>query len=178
MAQREGITADAGSIRHLYADWTQYRSRLTDGVRDLTDDQLAIRAGPDHDPIWALAAHCAVTRVYWLCGVLGEPGAETTPFPVPNGEGWEDHLDHPRTAAELVVALDSTDAIVERCLDTWTVDMLDVEFDRSGRDGVPQRHTRRSVVLRMLSHDAYHAGEISQLLGLNGLPAIDLWTKR
>jgi len=49
-------------IRRFYADWTQYRSRLVDGVRDLTADQLAIRAGPEHAPIWALAAHCAGVR--------------------------------------------------------------------------------------------------------------------
>ena len=36
-----------GSIRRFYADSTQYRSRLVDGVRDLTPAQLAIAAGPD-----------------------------------------------------------------------------------------------------------------------------------
>jgi hypothetical protein len=165
------------SIRRFYADWTQYRSRLIDGVRGLSAEQLAIRAGPNHAPIWALAAHCAGTRTYWLCGVLGEPGAETTPFPDPYGDGWEDDLDHPRSGAELAVALESTGAVVERCLDTWTVDMLEVEFERVLGD-VRQRHTRRSVLLRLLSHDAFHSGEISQLLGTHRLPAIDLWARR
>jgi hypothetical protein len=27
----------------------------------------------------------------------------------------------------------------------------------------------------ILSHDTFHAGEISQLLGAHSLPAIDLW---
>jgi hypothetical protein len=148
------MAAEPGSIRHLYADWTQYRSRLVEGVRHLTDEQLAIRAGPEHAPIWALAAHVAGVRVYWLCGVLGEPGAETTPFPDPWAEsGWEDDLEHPRSAGELVYALESTGTIVERVLDTWTL-------------------------LRLLSHDAFHSGEISQLLGVHGLPAIDLWSRR
>jgi hypothetical protein len=39
-------------------------------------------------------------------------------------------------------------------------------------------HTRRSILLRLLSHDAFHSGEISQLLGANGLPPIDLWARR
>lgn len=168
----------AEPIRRFYADGTQYRSRLVEGVRNLTADQLAISAGPDHGPIWALAAHCAGTRVYWLCGVLGEPGAETTPFADPFAElGWEDDLEHPRSATELVGALETTGAIVERCLDTWTTDMLEVEFERRYRD-VRQVHTRRSVLLRLLSHDAFHSGEISQLLGSHGLPAIDLWARR
>jgi uncharacterized damage-inducible protein DinB len=166
------------SIRHLYADSTQYRARLVDGVRALTDEQLAISAGPGHGAIWALAAHCAGARIYWLCGVLGEPGAETTPFADPFSElGWEDDPDHPRSAPELVWALESTGAIIERCLDTWTPDMLEVEFERRYGEHV-QLHTRRSVLLRLLSHDAFHSGEISQLLGAHGLPAIDLWARR
>ncbi len=168
----------AASIRPLYADWTRYRDRLTGGVRNLTDEQLGISAGPGHAPIWALAAHCAGVRVYWLCGVLGEPGADKTPFPDPWAEfGWEDDLDHPRSADELVRALDSTDAIIERVLDTWTPVDLDIPFNRR-HGGTVQVHTRGSVLLRLLSHDAFHAGEISQLLGLHGLPAIDLWARR
>ena len=168
----------AEPIRRFYADWTQYRSRLVDGVRDLTTEQLAISAGPDHGPIWALAAHAAGARSYWLCGILGEPGAGTTPFPNPLNElGWEDDPDHPRSAPELVEALETTGAIIERCLDTWTTDMLEMEFERRRGDTV-QIHTRRSILMRLLSHDAFHSGEISQLLGANGLPAIDLWVRR
>lgn len=167
-----------GSIRHLYADWTQYRSRLVDAVRNLTAAQLAISAGPGNFPIWGLAAHTAGTRTYWLCGVLGEPGAESTPFPNPLAElGWEDDADHPRSAEELVGALETTGAIIEHCLDTWTVDMLEVEVERLYA-GVRQVHTRRSILLRMLSHDAFHSGEISQLLGANGLAGIDLWARQ
>jgi hypothetical protein len=31
------------------------------------------------------------------------------------------------------------------------------------------------MMLRLLSHDAYHAGEVSQTLGMAGLRQIDLW---
>ena len=75
------------------------------------------------------------------------------------------------------VSVETPGAIIERCLDTWTPDMLEVEFERRYGDSV-QLHTRRSILLRLLSHDAYHSGEISQLLGLHDLPAIDLWARR
>jgi hypothetical protein len=35
--------------------------------------------------------------------------------------------------------------------------------------------SRQSILLRLLSHDAYHAGELSQTLGIVGLPQIDPW---
>ena len=58
-------------VRQFYTDWTQSRSRLVDAVRGLTAGQLAISAGPDHAPIWALAAHCAGARIWGRvrCGV-------------------------------------------------------------------------------------------------------------
>jgi uncharacterized damage-inducible protein DinB len=162
----------------VYPDWPQYAARLRDAVKDLTADQLAFRVGPEHAPIWALAAHVAGSRAYWLCGVFEQPGAATTPFPEPaSGIGWEDDEGHPRSGEELWWALDSTWAVVADCLARWSVDDLDATASRL-RDGIPQVHRRGSVLNRLFSHDAFHAGEISQLLGRHGLPAIDLWARR
>ena len=164
------------SIRHIYDKWPQYNRRLTEVVRAMTDEQLAIRSSPERDPIWATVGHTAAVRTYWLCGFAGEPGAEATPWPDSSGDGWEDHLDHPRTAAELVWALDSTWAVVDDCLDRWTPDLLDetVERDVGGQVAI---HTRSSILQRLLTHDAYHCGELSQTLGIHGLPQIDLWRR-
>ena len=63
------------TIRLFYDRWPQYERRLVDSIRDLTSEQLALRAAPEHWPVWAIASHVAGTRVYWLCDVLGEPGA-------------------------------------------------------------------------------------------------------
>ena len=38
-----------------------------------------------------------------------------------------------------------------------------------------QVHTRSSILQRLLTHDAYHCGELSQTLGIHALPQIDLW---
>ena len=163
------------SAAGFYQWWRQYNSRLVEAIRPLSDEQLKLRASPGNDPIWALAAHTAGGRVYWLCGVLKESGAETTPFTDPlSGVGWEDDPDTPRGAAELVFALESSWRIVERCLDRWTTSMLGEEFTRE-IGGKTQRHSRQAVLMRMVTHDAFHSGEISQLLGAHGLPAIDLW---
>ena len=163
------------SIRPFYDRWPQYNRRLTEVVGAMSDEQLAIRPSPDRLPIWATVGHTAGVRLYWLCGVLGEPGAETTPFPdAITGEGWEDNLGHPRSAAELVQALDTTWAIVNGCLDRWTPAMLDEPVERYYGDQ-RQIHTRASILQRLLTHEAYHCGELSQTLGIEGLPQIDLW---
>ncbi len=163
------------TIRAFYDHWPQYNQRLTEVVGAMTDEQLAIRPSPEGLPIWATVGHLACGRAYWLCGVLKEPGAEATPWPDALAwDGWEDHLDQPRTATELVWALDSTWAVVDRVLDTWEPSMLPEEVERPVGDS-RQLHSRSSILQRLLTHDAYHCGELSQTLGIAGLPQIDLW---
>jgi uncharacterized damage-inducible protein DinB len=163
------------SIRLFYDRWPQYNRRLTEIVGAMSDEQLAIRPAPDRLPIWATIGHTAGARTYWLCGILGEPGAEATPYPDPMSPvGWEDDLDHPRSAAELVIALHTTWAIIDRLLDHWTPEMLGEEFERFHGEQ-RQVHSRASILQRLLTHEAYHCGELSQTLGIAGLPQIDLW---
>jgi uncharacterized damage-inducible protein DinB len=161
------------SIRLFYGMWPQYDRRLREVISAMTDEDLAIRPSPERWPIWATVGHIAGTRVYWLCTVLGEGGAEKTPFGQ-SDDGWEDDLDHPRGAAELVTALDTTWAIIDHCLDNWTPAMLEERVERVYGEQ-RQVHTRASITQRLFSHEAYHVGELSQTLGIAGLPQIDLW---
>lgn len=140
----------------------------------MSAEQLDARPAPEAWPVWAIVGHTAGVRVYWLCDVLGEPGAAETPFGNGDGLGWEDDLDTPRDAGELVGALDTTWAIVERCLDDWDPGKMEETIVRELGD-VRQLHTRGSILQRLFSHDAYHCGELSQTLGIHGLPQIDLW---
>jgi uncharacterized damage-inducible protein DinB len=165
---------NTATIRPFYDMWPQYNRRLREVIAGMSAEQLAIRPSPDRWPIWATVGHTAGMRVYWVCDVVGEAGAETTPFTNAANSGWEDDLDHPRDADELVHALDSTWRLIEGCLDRWTPDMLGDEFHR-GYDGRHQVHTRGSILQRLFSHDAYHCGELSQTLGIARLPQIDLW---
>jgi uncharacterized damage-inducible protein DinB len=162
------------TIRRFYDRWPQYHERMLDVVTTLTDEQLALRAAPDQWPIWAILSHLSGTRLYWLCNVLGEPGAEGTPWPDLPEDGWEDDLDHPRSAQEVAFALESTYAVIDRVLDEWSPEMLDERFDRTIWD-THQRHSRASILQRLLTHDAYHVGEVSQLLGANGIEPIYIW---
>jgi len=163
------------TLGFFYDGWRTCNTRLVDGLRDLSPDQLQLAPSPSAWPIWALAAHTAGARVYWLCGVLKEPGAETTPFPDPqSGVGWEDDPATPRRAVELVTALETSWRIAERCLQAWQPSMLADEFTRVIA-GKTQIHPRQSVLMRLITHDAFHSGEVSAVLGAHGLPEIDLW---
>ena len=144
-------------------------------VAGLTDEQLATTPSPERWPTWASVGHLACQRVSWLCGFLGEPGAETTPFPnaLYSCPGDED-LEHVLSPAQLAEAIDSTFRIVDGCLDRWTLDVLDEEVRRTF--GVKEMvYTRGSVLQRVFAHDVYHCAELNEMLTTLGLPLVDFW---
>lgn len=168
------------TLQAVYGDWRLYNDLVVEALGAMSSEELALRAPSDDPtsstawPIWAIAGHTAGTRVFWLCTVMGVPGAEATPFENAAEAGWEDDLDRPRSADELVTAWTTTWSIVERALDTWTPGMLDATVVR-GQGDRAQRFTRRSLLLRCITHEAYHAGEIALIQSIHGRPPIDLW---
>ena len=163
----------SSGVAPFYDGWRLFNDDLVATLGPLSADQLALPVGAPTWPIWASASHLAGARVFWLCHVFKEPGAETTPFSDP-GSGWEDDLAHPRTGDELVGALASSWTIVEHCLATWTPETMGQEARRT-RGTEVRIHTRQSVLMRLITHDAFHCGEISLTLGSHGLPAIEPW---
>ncbi|HET6790770.1 MAG TPA: DinB family protein [Actinomycetota bacterium] len=162
-------------IRPAYQMWPQYQQRLRDAIATMTEEQLAIQPSPERWPLWATVGHLACQRVFWLCVFAGVPGVETTPFPNSAFDcPGDDDLEHVWSVDRLAGALDSTFRIVERCLDTWTLEMLGEEIRRPEWDA-SWVHTRGSVIQRVFSHDVWHTAEVNEALGNAGLPQIDLW---
>jgi hypothetical protein len=163
------------TIRAAFSKWPTYDRALRDVVATLTEEQLAVQPSPERWPLWASIGHLACQRVFWLCDFAGEPGAETTRF---TNAGFDcpgdDDLEHVLSASDLVEALDSTFRIVERCLDGWTLEMLDEVLRRPEWDA-SWVHTRGAVIQRVFAHDIYHSAEVNETLGKAGLPLIDFW---
>jgi hypothetical protein len=163
------------TIRPAYSNWPAYNRSLRDVIAGMTDEQLAITPAPDRWPLWATVGHLACQRVSGLCGLAGEPGAEATPFPnaLYNCPGDED-LEHVLSALQLAEALDSTFRIVEHCLDTWTINMLDEPMRRQfgSEESV---HFRGSLIQGAFAHDVYHIAELNETLGAHGMTQVNLW---
>jgi uncharacterized damage-inducible protein DinB len=170
-------------LRTFHDGWANHHRLIVSVLRDLDASQLAIRPAPDAWAVWQLASHVAGARSYWFHDVLGEGDdavrdrfrvEHTTVEGLPiEDAGWEDDEDHPRDAAEIVEALEATWSMVSECLGRWTRDDLRVEFSRTRR-GRLETFTREWVVWHVIEHDVHHGGEISLILGMNGLPSPDL----
>lgn len=177
------VSTEAPGLQTFYDGWEKYQRLVLAAIRDLTPEQLALRTAPHQWAVWQLAGHTAGSRAYWFHDVLGEgePAtrdmfrvASTTVPDLPlEDAGWEDDEDHPRGAAEIVEAFDLTWAVIQDRLVSWTPDDLAVEFSRERRSGT-ETFTRGWVVWHLMEHDLHHGGEISQILGSHGVPALDL----
>jgi uncharacterized damage-inducible protein DinB len=179
------VTKPGGSVVDVFAEgWAEHQRVILESIRPLTPEQLSSRTAPFQWTVWQLAAHIAGSRAYWFHDVLGEGGADvrdmfrvgstTVPDLPLEDAGWEDDERHPRSANELVEAFDRTWAMVAACLDRWTSEDLGLEFSRTRRSGEVQTCTRAWVVWHVIEHDIHHGGEISQILGSNGIPAPEL----
>ena len=167
------------ALRPFYDGWAKHQALVVDALRGLTREQLDLRTAPDQWTVWQLAGHVAGSRAYWFHDVLGEGDPSTRdPFRVDSttvpglpleDAGWEDDEDHPRSAEELVEGLTRTWTIVDDCLRRWTAEELDASVVRPERT-----HHRGWVVWHVMEHDLHHGGEISQILGSNGLPGLDV----
>jgi hypothetical protein len=163
------------SIRPAVSAWPHYAERLRERVASLTDEQLAIQPAPDRWPLWATIGHLACQRVFWLCDYAAAPGAETTRFTnAANDCPGDDDLEHVLNADQLVEALDSTFAIVEGCLDTWTLATLEEEV-RHEDWGEERTHTRGWALHRVFAHDVSHITELNEAFAGAGIDQIDIW---
>ena len=162
-------------IARLTSGWRHVNSRLRQRLSELRAEDFLLTAGEGYWPIWAILGHLAGARVYWLCHILGQPGIQSTPFANADTDGWEDHPDIPRSKEEVVPALDSTWLVVERWLAGWSPDRLEQTFKRTLQDGTIQVQSHHAVLVRVMTHDAFHAGVVPVILGTHGREAIDLW---
>jgi hypothetical protein len=163
-------------VRAAFPRWADQNRRLRQRVAMLTEEQLALQPSVDRWPLWASIGHLACQRVFALCDVAGAPGAAESPFP---DAAWncpgDDDLEHVWTSAQLVDALDRTFAIVEWCLDTWTLEQLDEVIahpDWDDREDV----TRGWSLQGSYGHDVWHIAELNEALGVLGLEQIDFWS--
>ena len=163
------------TIRPAYSKWPDYNRALRDVVASMTDEQLAIQPSPERWPLWATVGHLACQRVFGLCDFAGEPGADTTPFTDAGHDcPGDDDLEHVLSAGDLTQALETAFRIVDGVLDRWTMGALDEVLRRPEWDD-SWVQTRGAVIQLVFTLDVYHMAEASQVLGMAGVPALDLW---
>ena len=154
----------------FYNGWDVYQRHMVKALAPLSRDQLDVHATQALRSIGMIATHLVAVRARWLYYVLKEGDEQIMAI------GKWDRSDQPaRSASELVNGLEITWNVIDGALHRWTVaDLEETLRDSDDETGEEEIFTRQWVVWHLIEHDLHHGGELSFLLGMHGMTAIDL----
>jgi hypothetical protein len=191
------------SLLPFYAGWGIYNQRLVAALRPLTLEQLALRNTPQNWSIGMYATHIVANRVWWFHARMGEGSDDDlTSLELWDLGICEGDVDPLHPAAELVSGLEKTWQMIEKSLVRLVPADLEQVFaplDEAERvrhaklvepalqpyaqmwldaarvaGEVRPAHSRQWIIWSVLEHDIHHGSEISTILGVHGLPVVDL----
>ena len=142
-----------------FESWQDYQEALKHAIAPLTEEQLQRRLIPGLRTPGEIAEHIVFGRALHLHRTLGEGGTELMPL-----LRWDDTDNPPHTTAEIVHGLELTWRIITACL------MRGSPADAISEDEASIIQT----IWGLLDHDLPHAGELSLLLGADGLPGVEI----
>ena len=157
----------------FYKGWDNYQQQLVHAVAPLSPEELTLGVAPHLRSIGSNAAHIIGARAGWLYYVLKE-GDENLSALSTALSTWDEPGQSAITASELVSGLETTWQVIQNALQRWTITDLDEVFHDTDENGGDETFTRQWVIWHLIEHDLHHGGEISFILGMHGLVAIDL----
>lgn len=163
------MIADAYSLMSVYKGWDDYQISIVRAIAPLSREQLAWRPTPHLRSVGEIAHHIVGGRILWFHYILGEGSAEFASWvaALPPDEAIEGN------PAELVKGLEITWQMVEDALNRWTVSDLAQPYMLPYK-GQNYALTRQWLIAHVLAHDFHHGGELSIMLGMQGLSLPEL----
>ena len=152
----------------IYENWRSYHEKLRDCIAPLTNEQLVIQPAAHMWPLGQIVQHIISARAGWFSGTLQDENETMTGY-----MAWGQRDSPTRSAVEMVRGLDETWTFIESRLQRWTPDDCAKTFPDEWNGQV--YHVSRSwVIYHVMEHDLHHGGEVSLILGINGLRTLDL----
>jgi uncharacterized damage-inducible protein DinB len=185
------MTTPSPSLNTIYAGWDSYQQALVRAITPLNPDQLAWRPAPNQSSVNELVGHLAGNRLWWFYK-MGAPGSldlarQIAPWATEDFDAgdsdqfnrwldanlqWEEgSLNH--TPGEPLKWLLQSWPMIAATLNAWTVADLTQTY-RHIRRGEVHAVTRQWTIWHVLAHDLHHGGQLSLMLGLQGIEAPEL----
>jgi uncharacterized damage-inducible protein DinB len=152
----------------IYENWREYNAKLGVAIAPLTNEQLRLQPVGHMWPLEQIVQHIISVRAGWFSGTLQDNDEVMDAY-----MEWAQRDSPSRRAAELVRGLDETWAFIETRLRRWTPEECAVTFPDEW-EGQIYDVSRSWVIYHVLEHDLHHGGEVSLILGMNGLQGPDI----
>ncbi len=163
MPQQTSATLDV-----IYENWRGYHEKLRNCIAPLTNEQLLLQPAARMWALGKIVQHIISVRAGWFSRTLQDDDAVMSEYML-----WGQRDSPERSALGLARGLDETWAFIEARLQRWTPADCAQTFPDEW-DGQIYEVSRSWVIYHVLEHDLHHGGEVSLILGMNGLPALDL----
>jgi len=119
-------------------------------------------------PLGQIVQHIISCRAGWFSGTLQDNDEAMNMY-----RSWGGRESPACSAMELARGLDETWAFIESRLQRWTPADCAKTFPDEW-EGQINDVSRSWVIYHVLEHDLHHGGEVSLILGMNGLQTPDL----
>lgn len=174
------MATEMNQLAAIFDGWNGHQISLVHAIAPLTPEQLLWRPSPNLSSAGELARHISLGRVTWF-ERMGAPGSAELASRIDawevDGDGNRDIVEHALPIAEdagqLVHWLERTWQMIEATLAQWTVSDLGQTY-RHTWNGDTYAVSRQWTIWRILSHDIHHGGQISLILGMQGVEAFEL----
>jgi len=163
------MQSNQSTLDVIYENWRGYNDKLRAAVAPLTDEQLNLQPAPRMWPLGQILQHIISVRAGWFSATLQDSDEAMDAY-----MEWGQRDSPSRSAAELARGLDETWAFIESRLQRWTSEERAMTFPDEGNDGQTYDVSRSWVIYHVLEHDLHHGGEVSLILGMNGLQGPDI----
>ena len=163
MQQQSQSTLDV-----IYENWRGYQEKLRNCVAPLTDAQLSIQPAAHMWPLGQVVQHIVSVRAGWFSATLQDADEKMDAY-----MAWGQRDSPARSGAEMARGLDETWAFIAARLQRWSPDDCAKTFPDEW-DGQVHHVSRSWVIYHVMEHDLHHGGEVSLILGMNGLRTLDL----
>ena len=174
------------SLAAIFDGWDGYQTSLVHAIAPLTPDQLRWHPTSESPTIAGLrtvgqlARHISLGRLSWFLRMDAPGSAELAGLI----SDWETDSDGNRHIVEDAIAitedpvelvrwLEATWGMIAATLQQWQVSDLTRTY-RHTWNGTTYANSVQWTIWRILTHDVFHGGELSLMLGLQGIESFEL----
>ena len=167
-------------LNAVFEGWAGYNASLVGALRQRTPMELLWRPKADMRSAGEIARHVALGRITWFVR-MDAPGSAAAAAAVPtwttdeegNRHAEEEALHITQDAGALIEWLERSWLMVDATLAAWTTDDLTVSFPYRW-NGQNWAIPRQWTIFRIMAHAIHHGGELSLMLGQQGIEAFEL----
>jgi uncharacterized damage-inducible protein DinB len=168
------------SLTTIFDGWNGYNQSIINAIKPLTPEELAWRPAENLKSVGELVRHISLGRITWFmrmdapgtAGIVGQIH-DWEWDPDGNQNIVEESIPITEQQTELVHWLNITWQMIEATLNLWKIDDLSNTYNHRWR-GETYAVTRQWTIWRVINHDLHHGGELSLMLGLQGIKAFEL----